>query len=194
VYRTIRAGRSPARLDAPLIIRYYSDWISRNSVVAMKVSSRAHYGLRAMTELAKGYGRGPLALSEIARVEGLPLAYLEQLVGELRRAGLVEGTRGLHGGYRLTRPPSSITVGQVVRVLEGPVAPVECLAEDYHPGDCFREPECLSRSIWQQVQEAVNRVLDGTTLEDLVAGQRCTATCCTGQQPNFVKVDWFSNA
>src|ERR671938_1528414 len=126
----------------------------------MKVSTRVHYGLRAMTELARSYRvHRLLSISEIARNEDLPVAYLEQLVGELRRAGLVEGTRGVRGGYRLARPPRSITVGEVYRVLEGEVAPVECTAEDYLPGACVRESACLSRSIWQRVQAAVVAVL-----------------------------------
>jgi Rrf2 family transcriptional regulator, cysteine metabolism repressor len=134
----------------------------------MKVSTRVHYGLRAMTELARSYRAGSLlSISEIARAEDLPLAYLEQLVGELRRAGLVEGTRGVRGGYRLARAPEAITVGDVYRVLEGEVAPVECTAEDYLPGACARENECLSRSIWERVQQAILTVLDSTTLEDL---------------------------
>src|SRR5918912_3814232 len=135
----------------------------------MKVSTRVHYGLRAMTELARSYRDGKLlSIREIARSGALPLAYLEQLVGELRRAGLVEGTRGVRGGYRLARPPSAITVGDVYRVLEGAVAPVECTAEDYLPGSCVREPVCLSRSIWDRVQHAILAVLDSTTLEDLL--------------------------
>jgi Rrf2 family transcriptional regulator, cysteine metabolism repressor len=135
----------------------------------MKVSTRVHYGLRAMTELARSYGEErPLSIAEIARSEELPLAYLEQLVGELRRAGLVEGTRGVRGGYRLARPPSSITVGEVYRVLEGAIAPVECTAEDYLPGSCVRESVCLSRSIWDRVQHAILAVLDSTTLDDLL--------------------------
>jgi Rrf2 family protein len=135
----------------------------------MKVSTRVHYGLRAMTELARSYGQERLlSIAEIARSEDLPLAYLEQLVGELRRAGLVEGTRGVRGGYRLARPPCAITVGEVYRVLEGAVAPVECTAEDYLPGSCVREPVCLSRSIWDRVQHAILAVLDSTTLDDLL--------------------------
>src|SRR5438093_13789619 len=113
----------------------------------MKVSTRVHYGLRAMTELARSYSDGGLlSIAEISRAEQLPLAYLEQLVGELRRAGLVEGTRGLHGGYRLSRAPVEITIGEIYRVLEGPIAPVECTAEDYQPGSCPVENGCLSRS------------------------------------------------
>jgi Rrf2 family transcriptional regulator, cysteine metabolism repressor len=138
----------------------------------MKVSTRVHYGLRAMTELAGAHAAGRLlSISEIARSEDLPLAYLEQLVGELRRAGLVEGTRGVRGGYRLARPPSQITVGEVYRVLEGEVAPVECTAEDYLAGACVRESACLSRSIWQRVQAAILNVLDSTTLDDLVISE-----------------------
>ena len=137
-------------------------------VPMLKVSSRGHYGLRLMTELARAQGEGPLSLTEVARVEGLPLPYLEQLVVPLRKAGLVEGTRGLHGGYRLSRPPAEITVGDVMRILEGPVALVECTADEYRAGGCAREPACSSRSIWWRVKLAVEAVLDGTTLADLV--------------------------
>ncbi len=135
----------------------------------MKVSTRVHYGLRAMTELARSYATGRLlSISEIARNEDLPLAYLEQLVGELRKAGLVEGTRGVRGGYRLARAPQAITVGDVYRILEGEVAPVECTAEAYLPGACARETVCLSRGIWERVQLAILNVLDSTTLDDLL--------------------------
>jgi Rrf2 family protein len=122
-----------------------------------------------MTELTRSYHQGGLlSISEIARNEDLPVAYLEQLVGELRRAGLVEGTRGVRGGYRLARAPEAITVGDVYRVLEGEVAPVDCTAEDYLPGSCGREPVCLSRGIWARVQSAILGVLNSTTLDDLL--------------------------
>jgi Rrf2 family cysteine metabolism transcriptional repressor len=134
----------------------------------MRISSRAHYGLRMMTELAKSHGGPPLSLAEIARRESMPLAYLEQLVAPLRRAGVVEGTRGLHGGYRLARPPGDVTVLEIVELMEGPVVPVECLAEGYRPGSCGREPECLSRPLWGRLQQAVRAVLGGTTLADLM--------------------------
>jgi Rrf2 family transcriptional regulator, cysteine metabolism repressor len=133
----------------------------------VKVSSRAHYGLRAMTQLAGAHGRGLLSLADIARNELLPLPYLEQLIGELRRAGLVEGVRGLHGGYRLTRRPDQISVGAIYRVLEGAIAPVECTAEDYLPHSCEREAGCLSRSVWTRVRDSIAQVLDSTTLDDL---------------------------
>jgi Rrf2 family protein len=136
----------------------------------MKVSTRAHYGLRAMTELAAAYDQGLMPLSEIARSEQLPLAYLEQLIAELRRAGLVEGIRGVHGGYRLARRPEEISVGDIYRVLEGPIAPVDCTTEDYLPGTCAVEDSCLSRSVWARVRDSIVAVLDTTTLEDLRHG------------------------
>src|ERR1041385_7852163 len=141
----------------------------------MKVSTRVHYGLRAMTELARSYRNDRLlSIAEIARSEGLPLAYLEQLVGELRRAGLVEGTRGVRGGYKLAKAPNEITVGDVYRILEGEVAPVDCTAEDYLPGTCNREAVCLSRDIWARVQAAILGVLDTTTRsEERRVGKEC---------------------
>src|SRR5438128_11801907 len=152
----------------------------------MKVSTRVHYGLRAMTELARSYGdQRLLSLSEIARNEALPLAYLEQLVGELRRAGLVEGTRGVRGGYRLAREPQLIAVGEVYRVLEGEVAPVDCTAEDYLPGSCAREPVCLSRGSWSRVQAAILAVLDTTTLDDLLITEALQHHALS---PRFVQV------
>ena len=143
----------------------------------LKVSSRAHYGLRALTELAKVYDARTLSLSEIASVEHLPLPYLEQVVSPLRRAGLIEGTRGAHGGYRLTRDPSTIRIGEVVRVLEGEesLAPVECVSPNYVEGTCVRENECLSRPRWLSVKSAVDAVLDNTTLFDLTKGPAVTA-------------------
>jgi Rrf2 family cysteine metabolism transcriptional repressor len=135
----------------------------------LKVSSRGHYGLRLMTELARSYGRGPLSLTEVARVETLPLPYLEQLVVPLRRAGLVEGTRGLHGGYRLSTDPKKTSVGEILRALEGPVSMVDCTAEDYVHGTCQREQQCMSSSLWQRLKVTVDAILDSTTLDDLLS-------------------------
>jgi Rrf2 family protein len=132
-----------------------------------QVSERAHYGLRAMTELAKAYGNGPMSLAHIAAVERLPAGYLEQLALPLRKAGLIEGRRGVRGGYQLVRPPDQVTVGAVVRALEGPVAPVECLTEDYTHGACEWEPVCLSQPVWLKIKLSVDHVLDSMTLADV---------------------------
>ena len=134
----------------------------------LKVSSRGHYGLRLMTELARARGAGPLSLTEVARVEGLPLPYLEQLVGPLRQAGLVTGTRGLHGGYSLARDARELTVGEILRVLEGPISLVDCTADEYVHGSCSREASCMSGSLWQRIKVTVEAMLDATTLDDLM--------------------------
>ena len=134
----------------------------------LKVSSRGHYGLRLMTELARAHGRGPLSLTEIARVEALPLPYLEQLVVPLRKAGLVEGTRGLHGGYTLARDPKDMTAGDILRILEGPVNLVDCTALDYIHGACEREGDCFSSGLWHRIKATVEAILDQTTLDDLL--------------------------
>ena len=134
----------------------------------LKVSSRGHYGLRLMTELARAHGKGPLSLTEVARIENLPLPYLEQLVVPLRRAGLVEGTRGLHGGYQLARSPRDTTVGSVLRVLEGPISLVDCTAEDYTRGACEMDGTCLSSALWTRIKLTVEAILEATTLDDLL--------------------------
>lgn len=148
----------------------------------LQVSERAHYGLRAMTELAKAYGNGPVSLSEIAEIERLPAGYLEQLAMPLRRAGLIEGKRGAHGGYELARPPADVTVGAVVRALEGPVVPVECLSVEYVVDSCARESVCLSRNVWRRVKDSVDHVLDSMTLADLCA------TAQASRRPAFVPI------
>ncbi len=135
----------------------------------MRVSSKAHYGLRMMTEFARAYERGPLSLAEVSRIEHLPLSYLEQLAAQLRRGGLVDSTRGVRGGYRLTRHPHSISVLDVVRVVEGEVAPVECVAHDYVPGACIREGDCASQPLWRRLKDSIDAVLSQTTLEELVS-------------------------
>lgn len=133
----------------------------------MKVSTRAHYGIRMLTVLARAYGGRPVALSEIAEVERLPLAYLEQLISPLRRAGFVAATRGAHGGYRLVRPPEEITFGEIMRVLEGPFEPVECTSETYVTGSCCRESDCVSKVVWHRLKASMDAVLESITLAEL---------------------------
>ncbi|HUZ77863.1 MAG TPA: Rrf2 family transcriptional regulator [Chloroflexota bacterium] len=137
----------------------------------MRISSKGHYGLLAVAELARRYDQGLISLAEIAAAEHLPLPYLEQIIAPLRVAGVVEATRGLHGGYRLARHPSDVTVGEVVRWLEGPIALVECTTEGYQAGACEREAGCTSRGVWKQVSDAINNVLNTLTLAHLIANE-----------------------
>lgn len=134
----------------------------------MKVSTRGEYGMRAMVELSRHYGQGPIPLTSIAQNATVPPAYLEQLIGPLRRAELVTSTRGAHGGYQLSRPPADITVGQVYRVLEGPVAPMDCVSEEEPDDSCPLIEGCATRVVWLKVRDSIVDALDSTSLADLL--------------------------
>jgi Rrf2 family protein len=131
----------------------------------MRLSKKAQYGTRAMLELATSYGRGVLSIAQIARGQGISVKYLEQLFRPLRQAGMVEGVRGVTGGYRLTRPPSEIRVGEIIRALEESMNPVECLDDS---ALCARSGQCQARGIWVYLSQAIQRTLDGITLEDIL--------------------------
>jgi len=152
----------------------------------MRVSSKAHYSLRMMTEFAKAHGMGPLSLGEVSRTEHLPLPYLEQLASSLKRAGLLGAHRGVHGGYFLDRSPDEISVLDVVRAVEGEVAPVECVATSYHEGQCVRDSDCASRTLWQRVKDSVDSVLAATTLADLVRDHHLIASLTPLEKPTYV--------
>jgi len=109
-------------------------------------------------DLANNYGEGPTSLKSIAKSNDLSEHYLEQLVSPLRNAGLVKSIRGAYGGYILAKEPSKITAGDVIRVLEGPISPVEFEEED----------DPAKRHLWIQIRDSISTVLDGTTLEDLI--------------------------
>ena len=135
----------------------------------MSFSTKGEYGVRLMVQLGRRYGTGPASLAEMAADEDLPRAYLEQLVMSLRDAGLVASTRGAHGGYELSREPSAIAMGEVLRALEGPIAPMFCASEDpEHAITCDRSARCTVNVLWVRVRDAVTGALDSMTLADLV--------------------------
>lgn len=136
----------------------------------MKISTRGEYGVRAMVALAHHYGSGPVSITAVAKESSVPPAYLEQLIGPLRRAGLVESKRGAQGGYQLSRPPAAIRVGDVYRVMEGPVAPMDCVSEDPADQTCPLIDGCETRPVWMKLRDSITEALDSTTLEDLVNG------------------------
>ncbi len=133
----------------------------------VRLSTKGQYGLRAMFELAVNYGQGPLSLKVVAGRQLISEHYLEQLIATMRKAGLVKSTRGAQGGYTLSRPPAEITVGQVIRVLEGPLAPVECVIDD-NEQVCDRSGYCPARIIWKKMKDSINQVVDSITLKDMV--------------------------
>ncbi len=130
----------------------------------MKLSTKGRYGIHAMYDLAEQGLDAPQPLKAIADRQGIPEAYLEQLMAVLRRAGLVKGVRGAQGGYKLSRPPDGITVGQVLRALEGSLAFEDCLEE----GACDKACACPTRLVWQKVHDGLNDIVDGITLKDML--------------------------
>lgn len=135
----------------------------------MKLSTRGRYGLRALLDLSFHHGEGLTPLKDIARRQEISLSYLERLTAPLIAAGLVRSTRGARGGVMLARPPSQIKISEVIRALEGSIAPVECVS---NPAQCQRSALCASRDVWSELMEAIVQVLDSTTLQDLVDRQR----------------------
>ncbi len=132
----------------------------------MRISTKGHYGVQAMFELARHYGTGPVSLRAIAGRQEISEHYLEQLIAGLRKAGLVSSVRGAQGGYILARDPADIKVGDIVRVLEGPIAPVECV-NDNETDHCLRSEFCITRGVWEKVKDSIEDVLDSISLADM---------------------------
>lgn len=121
-----------------------------------------------MVQLGRRYGAGPVSLAEIAAEEDLPRAYLEQLVTSLRDAGLVTSTRGARGGYALGRHPGEIRMSDVLRALEGPIAPMVCASEEEHAAGCDRSAGCTVNVLWVRIRDAITGTLEAITLAELV--------------------------
>jgi Rrf2 family cysteine metabolism transcriptional repressor len=136
----------------------------------MKLSTKGRYGARAMLDLALHYTEegGPISLGAIAQRQGISEEYLEQIFSTLRKAGLVESVRGAQGGYRPGRAPEKITVGDILRALEGSLSPVDCADDSKNPG-CERYDECVMRDVWRKMRDSINSAVDSITLADLVA-------------------------
>lgn len=124
----------------------------------LRISTKGQYGLTIMMELAQHYGEGPVSLRKIAEIHDLSEHYLEQLISPLRNAGLVKSVRGAYGGYVLAKEPDKITAGDVIRILEGPIKPVEF----------DEEKDPAKRDLWRRIRDSITEVLDSTTLDDLI--------------------------
>ena len=142
----------------------------------MKLSTRGDYAVRALLELATDGERECMPLGEIAERTGIPPKYLEQILMRLRTARVVSAKRGAHGGYLLARPAGEITVGEVVRAMDGPLAPSLCASQTAHAAcpasRCPSEESCVMRGLWLEVREAIAGILDHTTFGDLAARER----------------------
>lgn len=130
----------------------------------MILSTKGRYGLKAAFELALNYGKGPVSLKKISDKYGISEHYLEQILAKLRKRGYIKTVRGAQGGYLLSKEPDDVTVGMILRALEGEMSPSECLNEDV----CTRQYICVSRIIWEKIENSINNVIDNTTLGNMI--------------------------
>ena len=137
----------------------------------MFLTQRNQYALRAIVELAKRVGAGPVKVSEIAEAQAIPRRFLEVILGQLKGSGLVTAKRGYHGGYILLREPNQITVGTVIRFLQGEPDPKDC-QNCVFKLQCPTDRECAFASLWNRVNDAVFTIFDETTIQDLLEDER----------------------
>lgn len=135
----------------------------------MKISTKGRYALRLMLDLAMNDTGAPISLKDVAKRQDISDKYLEQIISVLNRAGFVKSVRGAQGGYLLKKEPQEYTVGMILRLTEGSLAPVACLDGDEN--DCERQESCVTHILWKKIYDAVSGVVDHTTLQDLVDWQ-----------------------
>ncbi|MGN1266547.1 MAG: RrF2 family transcriptional regulator [Dorea sp.] len=133
----------------------------------MKLSTKGRYGLRAMIDLARYSEEEPVSISSVASRQGISERYLEQLVSLLKKSGLVKSIRGASGGYVLAKDASEISVGDVLRALEGSLEPVQCAAF-YSENGCMASDGCVTKYVWKKINESINQTVDEIKLDELV--------------------------
>lgn len=136
----------------------------------MKISTKGRYALRIMLDIAMDPSDGPVRVKDIAGRQNISEKYLEQIIAMFNKAGYVKSIRGAQGGYLLTMEPKEYTVGMILRLAEGSIAPVSCIEDDAQV--CDRKQGCVSAVLWQKINDAVNEVVDHTTLQDLMDWQK----------------------
>ena len=136
----------------------------------MKISTKGRYALRLLLDLAEHNTGTPIRVKEIATRQNISEKYLEQIISVLNKAGYVQSIRGAQGGYLLKKEPNAYTIGEILRLTEGSIAPVSCL--DEQETSCERKENCVSVILWKKINDAVNEVVDNTTLQDLMDWKR----------------------
>jgi Rrf2 family cysteine metabolism transcriptional repressor len=137
----------------------------------VNLSQKCQYAVRAILELAKHYGQGPVAISQIAASQAIPQRFLENILNELRPTGLIESRRGIQGGYLLARDPATISVGEIIRLVDGPLNPVKCIADTNGPR-CPLKDNCSLVHLWSKAKAAVEEVYDNASFRDLVEEEK----------------------
>lgn len=146
----------------------------------MKLSTKGRYGLRAMIDLAEFSEAGPVSISSISQRQGISERYLEQLMAKLKKAGLVESIRGAGGGYRVQGDPGRISVGDILRALEGSLEAVTCAA--FHDDEsCEAQDICATKYVWKKINESIRITVDGIDLAQLVEESRKNKKKCSGK-------------
>jgi Rrf2 family cysteine metabolism transcriptional repressor len=140
----------------------------------MRLSTKGEYASRAMLELSRRYHDGPIHSREISKAQEIPPRFLEQILLLLKRAGYLKSRKGQKGGYVLAKSPGEITVAEVIRVMDGPLAPIDCVSVMAHE-TCPMEGTCGLRWLWKDVRDAVAEILEKTTFADLVSRKKATA-------------------
>lgn len=136
----------------------------------MKISTKGRYALRLMLDIALNDAKTPVRIKDIAERQQISDKYLEQIVSSLNKAGFVKSLRGPQGGYRLTKKPEEYTVGMILRLIEGNLAPVACLDDDIN--NCTRADRCPTLILWEKLYDAISEVVDNITLADLISWQK----------------------
>ena len=142
------------------------------------LSQKSKYALKALIVLAQEHGHGPVLISDIAARERIPRRFLELILLELKNGGVLQSRKGKGGGYLLSKPPGNISVGQVLRILEGPLAPLSCVSRTAYQKceECVDERTCGVRILMKEVRDATAAILDSTTLEDVLRRSQAAAT------------------
>ena len=138
----------------------------------MKISTKGRYALRMLIDLAEHQNEGYIALEDIAQRQGISKKYLEQIVPMLNRSDILRTNRGFQGGYCLAKSPDQYTVGSILRLTEGGLAPVACL--ENQPNQCPRSEQCITLPIWQGLYQVITEYLDGITLQDILDKQQAS--------------------
>ncbi|MBQ7744521.1 MAG: Rrf2 family transcriptional regulator [Ruminococcus sp.] len=136
----------------------------------MKISTKGRYALRMLLDLAEHQNDGFIALKDIAERQGISKKYLEQIIPVLNRSDVLNANRGYQGGYKLAKSPDKYTVGAILRLTEGSIAPVACL--DHEPVDCPRREDCITLPLWKGLNKVITDYLDSVTLQDLLDNQK----------------------
>jgi Rrf2 family protein len=139
----------------------------------LRLSTKGQYGVRAMYEIAKAHSVGPVTIREISEKQDVSISYLEQILNKLRKSGIIRSRKGPGGGYMLSRGPEKVSIGEILKELEGPIAITSCL--DPSAG-CIRIDSCVTHLLWKSLGENIERFLDSMTLEDLLKGNQIIQT------------------